>query len=353
MKFKNTLILAAAAVLCFSTLTGCKGGDNQSTAESTQSKEKPASDAVIAAIDGDSVTAGEFGYYICNAATVRAYRIDQKPDLASFDWKQKTESGQPLQDAVMEDALNTVLTEQIMIQKAAEKGVTYTEDEENQNLKSIDDFVTKNGEESFLLNANALGISSVDDYKVLAKHVFAAQKAEDAITANFQDYTVSEDVLKAHKSDTKVTAKHILIKNDSEKFSDPKATIEEVLKRVKAGEDFDALMKEYNEDPGEDESGYTFGRGEMVEAFENAAFDLDCGEVSDVVETEYGYHIIKRVAGLAELQNYWLENASIERFDDVINKISVTDVMKGAAKAQSDLQAQNSKAANSNNAGGE
>ena len=168
MKFKNTLILAAAAVLCFSTLTGCKGGDNQSTAESTQSKEKPASDAVIAAIDGDSVTAGEFGYYICNAATVRAYRIDQKPDLASFDWKQKTESGQPLQDAVMEDALNTVLTEQIMIQKAAEKGVTYTEDEENQNLKSIDDFVTKNGEESFLLNANALGISSVDDYKVLA-----------------------------------------------------------------------------------------------------------------------------------------------------------------------------------------
>ena len=158
MKFKNTLILATAAVLCFSTLTGCKDADNQSTAESTQSKEKPASDAVIAAIDGDSITAGEFGYYICNAATLRAYRIDQKPDLASFDWKQKTESGQPLRDAVMEDALNTVLTEQIMIQKAAEKGVTYTEDEENQNLKSIDDFVTKNGEESFFVKANPPGV---------------------------------------------------------------------------------------------------------------------------------------------------------------------------------------------------
>ena len=58
MKFKNTLILATAAVLCFSTLTGCKDADKQSTAESTQSKEKPASDAVIAAIDGDSITAG-------------------------------------------------------------------------------------------------------------------------------------------------------------------------------------------------------------------------------------------------------------------------------------------------------
>lgn len=64
----------------------------------------------------------------------------------------------------------------------------------------------------------------------------------------------------------------------------------EVLRLAEEGEDFDELIRRYSED---DRSTYSFGKGEMEEAFENAAFNLGKDEISDVVETEFGYHIIK------------------------------------------------------------
>jgi peptidyl-prolyl cis-trans isomerase C len=70
---------------------------------------------------------------------------------------------------------------------------------------------------------------------------------------------------------------------------------EELLKRARAGEDFAKLAKEYSEDPGSKEKGgeYQFARGQMVPEFETAAFSLKTNEVSDIVTTQYGYHIIK------------------------------------------------------------
>lgn len=64
----------------------------------------------------------------------------------------------------------------------------------------------------------------------------------------------------------------------------------EVLELAKNGEDFDELIRKYSED---DKSTYSFGKGEMDPAFETAAFNLGTDEISDIVETEYGYHIIK------------------------------------------------------------
>lgn len=80
------------------------------------------------------------------------------------------------------------------------------------------------------------------------------------------------------------------------------ALAEEILKKINDGEDFDELITEYNEDPGETQNedgsydGYLFGTGQMVEEFETAAFALGEGEVSEIIETDYGYHIIMRVA---------------------------------------------------------
>jgi foldase protein PrsA len=64
----------------------------------------------------------------------------------------------------------------------------------------------------------------------------------------------------------------------------------EVWQKARDGEDFDTLVETYNEDS---QSQYSFRQGQMNEAFEKAAFNLGKGEISTVVETEYGYHIIK------------------------------------------------------------
>lgn len=70
---------------------------------------------------------------------------------------------------------------------------------------------------------------------------------------------------------------------------------EDVLKKARAGEDFAKLAKEYSDDPGSKDKGgeYTFARGQMVKPFEDAAFSMNTNQVSDIVTTQYGYHIIK------------------------------------------------------------
>jgi parvulin-like peptidyl-prolyl isomerase len=80
-----------------------------------------------------------------------------------------------------------------------------------------------------------------------------------------------------------------------------KAKAEEVLAKLQAGEDFDTLLAEYNEDTGETVNddgtvdGYYFKEGTMVTEFEDAFMALEDNQISDIVETSYGYHIIERL----------------------------------------------------------
>src|SRR3989454_1131093 len=108
-----------------------------------------------------------------------------------------------------------------------------------------------------------------------------------------------------HKEDKftepeQVRARHILIEAAADAGADEKAAArkktEELLAKVKAGADFAALAKETSQDPGSGAKGGDLGlfpRGRMTPAFEEAAFALQAGGVSDVVETPFGFHVIK------------------------------------------------------------
>lgn len=109
---------------------------------------------------------------------------------------------------------------------------------------------------------------------------------------------------KAHLDEFKtpemVRARHILVKvNRDAKEEDRKKARErigDILKRVRAGEDFARLASEYSDDPGSKDKGGDLGffpKGRMVPDFEKAAFSLKPGEVSDIIETPFGLHIIK------------------------------------------------------------
>ena len=89
-------------------------------------------------------------------------------------------------------------------------------------------------------------------------------------------------------------ASHILIL-DSEHTSEKRAEIEQILDRINNGEDFAELATQYSEDSSAESGGDlgTFGTGEMVTEFEEACLALEPGEVSGIVETPYGFHIIK------------------------------------------------------------
>ena len=72
---------------------------------------------------------------------------------------------------------------------------------------------------------------------------------------------------------------------------------QEVLNRLEDGADFSELAKEYSDDPVME---YTIGRGEMPEAFDEVAFELEAGELGGVVETPYGFHIVKCILDFEE-----------------------------------------------------
>jgi len=87
----------------------------------------------------------------------------------------------------------------------------------------------------------------------------------------------------------KVHCAHILVKTEKE--------VNNILEHLKKGEKFSAIAKDVSLCPSKKRGGDlgTFGRGQMVKEFETAAFALDKGQISGIVKTQFGYHIIKRL----------------------------------------------------------
>ena len=124
--------------------------------------------------------------------------------------------------------------------------------------------------------------------------------AKDIKISDEQINKYYQDNLTQYTQAERRKASHILFTFSTEADTDEKnkvkAEAQSVLEKINQGADFSEMAKEYSKDPGSADSGGDlgfFGKGEMVPAFEESAFSLNPGEVSELVESSFGYHIIK------------------------------------------------------------
>lgn len=154
---------------------------------------------------------------------------------------------------------------------------------------------------------------------------------EEQITTEYE-----ENLATKYTQPHEVHARHILIRVPRDADDDAKAKartrIEEVKSKLDGGADFAALAKEYSEDPGSKDRGGDLGffpRGRMVGAFDDAAFALKAGETSDIVESPFGFNIIK-VEEVREERQKPIEEVR-EEIVATLKKASASEKAKEAA----------------------
>lgn len=181
------------------------------------------------------------------------------------------------------------------------------------------------GGKYYVSKEDFLKFALTDEYAQV-KHVlvtFASQsELSDSDMAGYDDLSLSE------KLQLKETAYQALTE-DEKKLVDEKAKteIEAVLEKVKAGEDFDELVKTYGWDPGMEQTpeGYFITENtNFVPEFIEAAFKLKPGETSDIVESSYGYHILKR----EQINEDYLNEHADELYEDYFSEIMDTEGSK-------------------------
>jgi peptidyl-prolyl cis-trans isomerase C len=239
---------------------------------------------------------------VVNGTVITQAEFDRELRLAQRRFEM---GGKPLSDAqlsaIRKETLEKLIDVVLLYQESQNKGIKVDEAELDEKLKKRfpDEAEFKKVVEKMHLSEAAL--------KSQFLRGMAIQRLIDEEIA--QKVTVSDKEVKDYydghpelfKEPEQVQASHILIKVDPKAEESQKAEarkkIEEIQQRLKKGEDFSALAKEFSQCPSGAKGGDLgyFRRGQMVKPFEEAAFSLKPGQVSDIVETTFGYHLIKVV----------------------------------------------------------
>ncbi len=220
-------------------------------------------------------------------------------------WTKDSGQGKTYNEILKEQVLEQLIEAQLILAEAKKENITVTAEELEkeftlfkEQVKSLPDYETFLKDEGItdeFLRKQVEIDTIVYEYreKFLEKNSLSEDELRKYYEENKSKYTVNE-----------VKASHILFKTidenfvplPEEKIAEVKAQAEAVLARVKAGEHFAALAIEFSQDEASAVNGGDlgfFGKGVMVKEFEDAAFSLEPNQVSDLVETSYGYHIIK------------------------------------------------------------
>ncbi len=195
----------------------------------------------------------------------------------------------------VESSAEDLAEKKLLLLKAEQAKFTATEAEVDSALRA--QYARAGGEARYMQLLNSAGVSLEHVRKEVRDGLIVQKYLEDVLE---EELAVSEaDIEAAYQEDKTASVQHILLstqgKSDSEKVEIRKE-MEGILARARQGEDFGELAKQYSDDPGSKEKGglyEDFGRGRMVKPFEDAAFNVPVGEISDIVETRFGYHILK------------------------------------------------------------
>jgi peptidyl-prolyl cis-trans isomerase C len=208
----------------------------------------------------------------------------------------------PVPDDIESKALDSLITKELLYEASQKAQIKVDDSEVEENLQqAISRFPNKEAFESVLKRENI----TEDELKSEIRYGLAIQTyVEDRYVSKT---SVSDDELKTYydanpalfKHPEMVKASHILIRNndqaDEAKKIEARKKIDDIAQKITAGGDFAELAKTYSECPSSSNGGDLglFRRGQMVQAFEDVAFSMNPGEISPVVETQFGFHIIK------------------------------------------------------------
>lgn len=280
---KKTIKILSILMVMALILTGCSSGSSE----------------VVATVNGSDIYKDIFDK---TAAKVgKEYEMIFGEEI----WSSDIGNGKTFKDTFKDEILNVMIMQSLVAAEAVKEGITVSQEEIESEVKSYLDYIsnvpgytdylkTNNIDEEFLKEHFRLNLI-FEKYrsKVMSQSEITDEEVKVYYQENIKDYTKEE-----------IKASHILLGTldefnqsipENEK-SEKLELAKEILRRAKAGEDFALLAKEYSDDTASGVNGGDLGyfpRGIMVAEFEEAAFALDSGQVSDIVETAFGYHIIK------------------------------------------------------------
>ena len=296
-------------------------------------------DFELLTVNGKPVSARMYLYWL-------AYSISEMESYMHayygmpLDWSEEMGLGEYL----MADALNATLMYTLVPEKAKELGFDLTADQVAEfDAYTAETIAAMGGEEGFNDSLRMLGLDR-DTYLAINCSPYYYQQI---LTGMFADRPTDEDVKAYIEENDILSAKHILLLTIDMSTRQPladdviaqkKATAEDILKQLQKSDDlaveFDKLMHQYSEDSGLTSSpdGYIFTAGKMAPEFENGTRALEYGQISGIVESLYGYHIILRqnpdsaslredcLSRLASAQiNTWISEADVVLTDEYKN----------------------------------
>lgn len=209
---------------------------------------------------------------------------------------------QMMNGAAVANAVDALKQSYLVAEVAEKMGITLDDEETSAVKQQIASFKANQGGKTE--GDKLLKSYSVDDdlLNVLAASGYYSEKIFEQLEMNTEP---SDDELKQYFKDDFLRAKHVLIPTTDmttgedlteDALAEAENKANEVLEKAKNGDDFNALIEEYNEDPGmaSNEDGYFFTDNQMVKEFEDATKSIQPGEFT-LCKSSYGYHIIQRL----------------------------------------------------------